>query len=150
MIAKMKSPPGDAIVGNPAGATIDSPTNQITAKRAAAILVTTNTGFIIPTARQKQNLLVAFAKRNMVIYGKAFDIVRLSGKVDLNRLADVERSLSKITIFEIKSTKKPLHADFRKHFFSLTAAEMLVAQSLKKTSGLFLLAPRSVTTWNSI
>ena len=108
------------------------PTNQSTARRAATMLVATNTGFIIPTAIQKQNLLVAFAKKNMVIYGKAFDIVRLSGKVNLDDLADVERSLDKVTIFEIKSTKKRLQADFGKHFFSLTAAEMLVAQSLKK------------------
>ena len=105
---------------------------QSTARKAAAILVAKNVGFFVPTAKQKQNLLVAFAKRNMVIYGKAFDIVRLSGEVNLDDLADAERNLSKITIFEIKSTKKPLKGDFAKYFFGLTAAEVLVAQSLKK------------------
>jgi hypothetical protein len=75
---------------------------------------------------------VAFAKKGMVVYGKAFDIVRLSGKVNLDDLVDVDRNLDKITIFEIKSTKKRLKSDFAKYFFALTAAEVLVAQSLKK------------------
>jgi hypothetical protein len=54
-------------------------TGQKTAKKAAAILVSKNLGFIIPTARQKLNLLVAFAKKGKVVYGRAFDIVKLSG-----------------------------------------------------------------------
>jgi hypothetical protein len=105
---------------------------QTTAKKAAAILVAKNIGFTVPTAKQKQNLLVAFAKKNKVIYGKAFDIVRLSSPVDLSDLADIEKNLQRVTIFEIKSTKKRLRSDFSKYFFSLSTAEMLVAQSLKK------------------
>jgi hypothetical protein len=46
--------------------------------------------------------------------------------------ADIERKLDQIRIFEIKSTKKKLSRDFSKYFFALTAAEVLVAQSLKK------------------
>jgi hypothetical protein len=68
----------------------------------------------------------------MVVYGKAFDIVRTSGKVNLDDLAEVEEKLGKITIFEIKSTRKKLKPDFSKYFFALTAAEVLVAQSLKR------------------
>ena len=106
---------------------------QATAKKAAAVLVAKNIGFVVPTARQKLNLLVAFAKRNKVIYGKAFDIIRLSERVDLNDLGNVERNLHQVTIFEIKSTRKgKLRPDFSKYFFSLTAAELLVAQSLKE------------------
>ena len=37
-----------------------------------------------------------------------------------------------VTIFEIKSTKKKLQSNFAGYFFALTAAEVLVAQSLKK------------------
>jgi hypothetical protein len=110
----------------------DFQSGQGTAKKAAALLVAKKDGFIIPTPKQKLNLLVAFAKRNKVIYGKAFDIVRLSAPVDLNNLADVEEKLDCITIFEIKSTKKNLRPDFSKFFFALTGAEILVAQSLKK------------------
>jgi hypothetical protein len=68
----------------------------------------------------------------MVVYGKAFDIVRTSGIVNLDDLTEVEQHLNKITIFEIKSTRKKLKPDFSKYFFALTAAEVLVAQSLKK------------------
>jgi hypothetical protein len=110
----------------------DFQTGQKTAKKAAEILVSKNLGFVVPTARQKQNLLVAFAKRGKVVYGRAFDIVKLAGPVILNDLTDIENNLSNITIFEIKSTRKILKADFSTFFFSLTGAEVLVAQSLKK------------------
>lgn len=103
-----------------------------TAKRAAEVLIAKDLGFFVPSGKQKKNLVVAFAKRDMVIYGKAFDIVRLSGAVDLDSLDDVESNLDKIQIFEIKSTRKEIPADFSGYFFALTAAEVLVAQSLKK------------------
>ena len=105
---------------------------QTTAKMAAKILVAKKDGFIVPNAKQKQNLLVAFAKKGKVVYGKAFDIVKLSSFVNLNDLVDLEKNLQKVTIFEIKSTKKKLRADFSTYFFALTAAEVLVAQSLRK------------------
>lgn len=45
---------------------------------------------------------------------------------------DLERNLHKVTLLEIKSTKRNLRADFSSFFFALTGAEVLVAQSLKK------------------
>ena len=81
-------------------------TGQKTASKAAAILMAKNIGFIVLSAKQRQNLLVAFAKKGKVVYGRAFDIIRLSGPVDLNDLSDVERNLPNVTLFEIKSTKK--------------------------------------------
>ena len=105
---------------------------QMTAKKAAKFLVAKKDGFIVPTAKQKLNLLVAFAKKGKVVYGKAFDIVKLSSSVNLDDLADVEENLKNVTIFEIKSTRKKLRADFSTYFFALTAAEVLVAQSLRK------------------
>jgi len=105
---------------------------QSTAKKACLILVAKKAGFIVPTAKQKANLLVAFAKKGKVVYGKAFDIVKLSSSLDLSELSDVETNLEKIVIYEIKSTKKKLRADFSSYFFALTGAEVLVAQSLKK------------------
>lgn len=110
---------------------VDYQSGQSTAKKAADLLVAKDIGFFIPTAQQKQNLLVAFAKKGKVVYGRAFDIVKVSGSVDLDCLADVEKNLAKVTIFEIKSTKKRLPSDFSKFFFALTAGEVLVAQSLK-------------------
>lgn len=111
---------------------------QKTAKAAAAIHVGKKAGFLIPTAKQRQNLLVAFAKRGKVVYGKAFDVVRLAKAVDLGDLAAVEKHLEQITVFEIKSTRKKLRSDFSGYFFALTAAEVLVAQSLKKQFGFVL------------
>lgn len=117
---------------------IEFQSGQKTANAAAAILVGKKAGFIIPTGKQRQNLLVAFAKKGKVVYGKAFDVVKLSGPVDLNDLAEVEKQLAKITVFEIKSTRKKLRPDFSGYFFGLTAAEVLVAQSLKKQFGFVL------------
>ena len=74
---------------------VEFQSGQKTAKAAAAILVAKKAGFIIPTGRQRQNLLVAFAKRGKVVYGKAFDVVKLSGSVDLDDLAQVEKHLGK-------------------------------------------------------
>jgi hypothetical protein len=102
-----------------------------TAKRALAILVEKAAGFFIPTSAQRKNLVVAFAKNDMIIYGKAFDCVRLNAKVDLDTVENIEANLDQITIIEIKSTRKQLAADFAGHFFSLSSAEMLVAQSLR-------------------
>jgi len=105
---------------------------QRTAKKACEILSGKGLGFVVPTAKQKLNLLVAFAKRGKVVYGKAFDIVKLSANVNLSDLSETEKELSHITIYEIKSTKKSLGTDFGKFFFALTGAEILVAQSLRK------------------
>lgn len=117
---------------------VEFQSGQKTAMAAANILVAKGEGFFIPTGEQRQNLLVAFAKKNKVVYGKAFDIVKLSGTVDLNNLGEVEKHLEKIRVFEVKSTRKKLCSDFSGYFFSLTAAEVLVAQSLKKQFGFVL------------
>lgn len=102
-----------------------------TAGKAALLMVAKGIGYLIPTAKQKKNLVVAFAKRDMIVYGKAFDVVRITEPLDLDLLDEVEANLSKIVLCEIKSTKKNVAEDFRGYFFGLTAAEVLVAQSLK-------------------
>src|SRR5438552_18603596 len=95
---------------------VEFQSGQKTAKAAAAILVAKTAGFIIPTGRQRQNLLVAFAKRSKVVYGKAFDVVKLSGSVDLNDLAEVEKHLEQIRVFEVKSTRKKTTRGLRRLF----------------------------------
>lgn len=102
-----------------------------TASKAAQLLLEKQLGYVIPTARQKKNLVVACAKRDKIVYGKAFDVLRLNAAVDLDSLADVEAKLNEILICEIKSTRKDFDDDFKGYFFALTAAEVLVAQSLK-------------------
>jgi len=56
-----------------------------------------------------------------VVYGKAFDVVKLFAPVNLDELADVEAQLDKIMVCEIKSSKKTLRADFSGYFFALPA-----------------------------
>jgi hypothetical protein len=121
----------------------DFESGQRTAKKAAALLVARQDGFIIPTAKEKLNLLVAFAKKGKVIYGKAFDVVRLARHVNLSDLAAVEANLDSITVCEIKSTRKNLKSDFSKFFFALTGAEVLVAQSLKRQFKFLLVNTRT-------
>lgn len=104
---------------------------QKTSKKAAQILVDKGLGYVIPSALQRQNLLVAFAKKRKVVYGKAFDVVRLLSPMNLDNLADVEANLTKLVLLEIKSSKKQLAPDFSGFFFALTAGEVLIAQSLK-------------------
>jgi hypothetical protein len=122
---------------DPAGLTLspDLPaiyqTGQATAKKAQEILIAKDKRYIIPSGRQRQNLLVAFAKKGMVVYGRAFDMVKVQSPLNLDDLKQVEEHLSSVVLLEIKSTKKQVGSDFSGFFFSLTGGEVLVAQSLK-------------------
>ena len=111
---------------------LNTDSGSATAKKAAQILVEKKLGYVVPTASQKRNLVVACAKRDLIVYGKAFDVLRLTGEVNLDSPEDVEAKLPQIVICEIKSTKQMFADDFRGYFFGLTAAEVLVAQSLKE------------------
>jgi len=115
-----------------AGAALAEASRNQTAKRAAQILLRSDSGFVVPTAKQKRLLLVEFARQNLVVYGKAFDVVKLAGTVDLDDAAAIERNLDKIVLCEIKSSSRKLPKDFRGYFFALTTAELLVAQNLKQ------------------
>ncbi len=75
-------------------------------------------------------MLVEFAKTGAVIYGRAFDIVKLRADIDLDDPGSVEKNLKNIVLCEVKSTKKAADEEFRGHFFSISTAELLVAQSL--------------------
>jgi hypothetical protein len=102
-----------------------------TAKRAISVLIEKNVGFHLPTAKERDALLVAFAMRRQVLYGAAFDIVKLSRPIDLKDPAALADGLDAVTVFEIKSTNKlRTREDFGGYFFDLTTAELLVAQSL--------------------
>jgi hypothetical protein len=106
-----------------------------TAIRAAQILLQLNAGYIIPTATQKRRIIVAFAKKDRVVYGKAYDIVKVRRGVvvDFDNQDSVERSLNALTLYEIKSTRRDnVGPTLKGYFFAITTAELLVAQSLKK------------------
>jgi hypothetical protein len=122
---------GEGVETNLEAALVEASRNQ-TANRAARILASKGVGFVVPTAKQKRILLVEFARCNLVLYGKAFDILKLLRPVDLDDVEEVRKNLEAILICEIKSTSNALPEDFKGYFFALTAGEMLVAQSLKK------------------
>lgn len=103
-----------------------------TASKAAKLLAEKGVGYVVPTGKQKKNLVVACAKQDRIVYGKAFDVVRLTGHVNLDSLDDVEAKLNQILFCEIKSTKQDFDEEFKGYFFGITAAEVLVAQSLKE------------------
>src|SRR5260370_8215581 len=69
-----------------------------TAKRAAQILLRSNSGFVVPTAKQKRLLLVEFARQNFVVYGKAFDVGRLAGTVDPNYAHHLQQNPHKLSL----------------------------------------------------
>lgn len=105
--------------------------SQQTAKRAAELLASTDPLVRIPTKKEKRNLLVAYASKNKVIYGNAFDAVRLQKNVDLNDIESVIHNIDCITLIEVKSTSKEnIDSSFSGYFFGLTTAELLVAQNL--------------------
>jgi hypothetical protein len=108
-------------------------TNQQTAKLAGEILKGNGRGFVIPTSRQRETIVVALVREGFIVYGKAFDAVRVEGTVNLEDEDDIRKNLRSIVLYEIKSTSKTtVQPDFRRYFFSLSTAELLVAQSLGK------------------
>ncbi len=103
-----------------------------TEKKAAEILVNKGIGFVIPTAKQKKILAQVFVGHDYIIYGKAFDIIKVSKPIDLDNYQNVEDNIEDIVLYEIKSTNREnINNYFDKYFFGLTTAELLVAQNLK-------------------
>lgn len=102
-----------------------------TARVAIRVLLDKQLGFHEPSRRERDALLVGFAMQRRVLYGAAFDLVRLSRSVDLSDPADIAQSMEAITVYEIKSTnRKNMKPDLKGYFFNITAAELLVSQSL--------------------
>lgn len=123
-----------AIAGDTAAEELPPSTKRMetqTAKKAVEVLVAKNEGFHEPTRAERDALLVGFAMHRKVLYGAAFDIIRLSRPVDLKDPAAISANMDAITIYEIKSTNRnKMSPDFKGYFFNLTTAELLVAQSL--------------------
>jgi hypothetical protein len=106
-------------------------TTQATAKEAAAVLLSLNKGFCIPNKTQRRNLLIAFAEKGFVLYGKAFDMVRCDMGINYDDIDEIRKNMNKLVIYEIKSTnKKSVKPNFSGYFFSISTAELLTAQNL--------------------
>ena len=102
-----------------------------TARKAVQILVQKEIGYIEPTQRERDALLVGFAMHRKLLYGAAFDVLRMRRPVDISSPEAIAADLDAITVHEIKSTNRSMmKADLKGYFFNITAAELLVAQSL--------------------
>jgi len=105
--------------------------SQQTAKRAIEILIKKDSRFYEPKKKERANLSVAFARKNMVLYGRAFDVIKRKKNISLENEENILKNIDDILIYEIKSTEnEKVGENFEKYFFSLSTAELLVAQSL--------------------
>ncbi|GGE98448.1 hypothetical protein [Sphingomonas prati] len=102
-----------------------------TAKAAIAILLAKGQGFHEPTRKERDALRIGYAMRGKVLYGAAYDMVRMTRTIDLTDAQTIASSIEAIEIIEVKSTNRvSMKPDLKGYFFNITAGELLVAQSL--------------------
>ena len=102
-----------------------------TARKAVEILLAHDTRYRCPSRAERQALLVGYAMRGKILYGAAFDAIRLEREIDLTDSNTIACGLDAITICEIKSTNRTgIGDDLKGYFFNITAAELLTAQSV--------------------
>jgi hypothetical protein len=104
--------------------------NKLTAAAARDFLCRRDPHFRKLNGPQKLRLVVAFARRGIVVYGQAFDLVHCEPSLDFNDEAVIERARGEIRLYEVKSSSRTLKPGFADYFFSFSTAELLVAQSL--------------------
>ena len=83
------------------------------------------------TAEEKNTLLVAYARKKKVVHKKAFDLIRISGKIDFSSESSIMKNIENITFIEVKATKNAKDAKFSGQFFGLTMREMIMGQTYK-------------------
>jgi hypothetical protein len=107
---------------------------QQTAGRAVDLLLRLDKTFRRVGPAERRALAKAFAGAGKVVYGKAFDIAKVLGDgIDLTSDQSIEANMDKIVLYEIKSTnRRAIDSGFKGYFFSLSTAELLVAQSLEE------------------
>jgi hypothetical protein len=118
--------------GDEIAAEVVATSGSATAKKALAMIVESH-GFNAPDGVSRKNIARAFAGAGKVVYGKAFDAIKVLEGPDIiwSDLGSVEANLGRIVLYEVKSTNRTdVQSDFDKYFFSISTAELLVAQSL--------------------
>lgn len=110
--------------------------NKRTAERAKTWLVNRHgeKGYRGVDASERIRIAQAFAAMNKVVYGQAFDLVRVvpGTPLDFSDLSAVTAHVRNglVHLVEVKATRIARGDHFRGHFFSISTAELLVAQSL--------------------
>src|SRR5438552_12528908 len=109
-----------------------------TAERAGEWLIESRSerGYRAVDRTERIRVAQAFAARNRVVYGQAFDLVRVAHgvEVDFSDLAALTSAVKndEVVLIEVKATRlsRTAKGHFVGHFFSISTAELLVAQSL--------------------
>ena len=104
---------------------------RATGKLAGQILEGKGCGFVVPSPQLRQALLMECARRGYAIYAKAFDIIKLTSADISPSEIDPAIHFDDLLICEIKSTNRDLAPNWSGYFFSLSTAELLIAQSLQ-------------------
>lgn len=126
---------GDQLMvpADPTLAELAPPSNQATAARAKTLLCQESEDFRDPSAAERSDIAAAFAAKGFVVYGKAFDLVQVAEPaISLSSPDAIGKAIDDrlIALVEVKSTSADRDEHFRGHFFSMSTAELLVAQSL--------------------
>ena len=101
------------------------------AERIAINTLLKNPKFKELTAKEKNTLFVAYARKNKVVHKRAFDLIRISAKIDFSSESSIMENIENITFIEVKSTKTSKDANFSGQFFGLTMREMIMGQTYK-------------------
>lgn len=109
---------------------IENANNKVTASAARKLLCTRDPWFRALTPQEKTNVVVALAKRGVVVYGQAFDLVHCDPAANFKVEAEFTPFLPSLRLYEVKSSSRTLKPGFAGYFFSFSTAELLVAQSL--------------------
>ena len=104
---------------------------SLSKERKAINIILKKPGYMELTNQQKKNLVVAFARKGKVVHKRAFDLIRISGKVDFSDENDIMKNLKNITFIELKSTASSKDSKFSGHFFGLTVNQMSMGQTFK-------------------
>jgi hypothetical protein len=105
---------------------------RATAELAGRILEKKGCGFVVPSPELRQALLMECARRGYAIYAKAFDVIKITDSNIVVSELDPAKHFDSLLICEVKSTNRPLSPSWSGYFFSLSTAELLIAQSLQE------------------
>ena len=108
-----------------------STSKSLSKEKKAINILLKKPGYMELTNQQKKNLVVAFARKGKVVHKRAFDLIRISGKVDFSDENDIMKNLKNITFIELKSTASSKDSKFSGQFFGLTVNEMSMGQTHK-------------------
>ncbi len=108
-----------------------STSKSLSKEKEAINILLKKPGYMVLTKQQKQSLVVAFARKGKIVHKKAFDLIRISGKVDFSDEKDIMKNQKNITFIELKSTDSSKNSKFSGHYFGLTVNQMSMGQTFK-------------------